>query len=131
MDYTDEFAFTQSLSSMIADNLGSSQGLIGQVWLGKVDKLKADPSHSYLASGVFQSATAAKIITDGIGPAAFRTTVLGVKVTRPGIARRRTNGSRVHADIRGMKHPSSTRLPESGHSHGLTRSSSRTPAQGP
>ena len=31
LDYTDEFAFTEAMSSMIADNLGNTQGLIGQV----------------------------------------------------------------------------------------------------
>lgn len=30
-DYTDAYAFTASLSAMIANNLGSSQTLIGQV----------------------------------------------------------------------------------------------------
>ncbi|KAL9126160.1 MAG: hypothetical protein Q9175_007960 [Cornicularia normoerica] len=31
MDYTDVFAFTSAVSSMIADNLGNGQGLIGQL----------------------------------------------------------------------------------------------------
>ena len=31
LDYTDEYAFTDAMSSMIADNLGDTQGLIGQV----------------------------------------------------------------------------------------------------
>ena len=31
LDYTDEFAFTEAMSSMIADNLGNTQGMIGEV----------------------------------------------------------------------------------------------------
>ena len=31
LDYTDEYAFTDLMSSMVADNLGNTQSLIGQV----------------------------------------------------------------------------------------------------
>lgn len=76
---------------------------------------------SYLASGVFQSAMVARIISERITPAALATPVQELRAIKLSAAQHPTNGYHAHADIRAMKLPHSIRPPAYGTCRGLIK----------
>ena len=97
--------------------------------MGTIPNFSTDRLCSSPANGAMQSATAVRIITGGIGPAAIRTLVLEMRATVWLVASHPTNGYRVHVDIRETRSLSSTTWSLFERCPGQIRRNSKTLAQ--